>query len=151
DTFKYDSIYWSNKTPYQLENGLEGLTSKQAKLASYWNTPFKKICLGMNVDVDTVSDTKWIAIDHEASSLFDVIANDVIFTATNITKPKWKSLVNGSSLQKYCNKQGFNIREDQSTRKSYVRIGLVANDANDCKTCNSCIGFGTSITGCDGK
>jgi hypothetical protein len=103
----------------------------------------------MKVDGGTEADTKWIAIDHQASSLFDVIANGT-FTATNIAKSKWKSLIVGSSLQQNCNKQGFNIPVGQSNRKMYVRIGLVANDANDCKTCNSCIGFGISITGCFG-
>ena len=148
DTFKYESLYWSNKITYEVENGFEGLTDNQTKLASYWNTPFKKICLGMKVEGGAENDTKWIAINHEASSLFDVIADDN-FTATNITKSKWKSLIDGLSVQEYCNKQGFNIRGGQSNRKMYVRIGLVANEANDCNTCNSCIGFGTSITGCD--
>jgi hypothetical protein len=127
------------------------LTDKETKLASYWNTPFKKICLGMKVDIDgdTETDAKWIAIEHQASSLFDVIAYNN-FTATNITKSKWQSLINGLTLQQNCNVQGFNIRGGQSNRKMYVRIGLVANDENDCKTCNSCIGFGTSIIGCGG-
>ncbi|CAB4032324.1 Hypothetical predicted protein, partial [Paramuricea clavata] len=148
DTFKNDSFYWSNKSTYKVENGLEGLTDKQTKLPSYWNTPFKKICLGMKVQRGTETDTKWILIDHEASSLFDVIAEDN-FTATNITKSKWQSLIYGSSLQENCNIQGFNIRGGES-RKMYIRIGLVANDQNDCKTCNSCIGFGISIPGCYG-
>jgi hypothetical protein len=103
----------------------------------------------MKVEGDTETDIKWIAIDHQASSLFDVIAYDN-FTATNITKSKWKSLINGSTLQQNCNTQGFNIRGGQSNRKMYVRIGLVANNETDCNTCNSCIGFGISITACDG-
>jgi hypothetical protein len=121
------------------------LTEKQTKLASYWNTPFKKICLGMTVDEGT--NIKWIAINHQASSLFNVIANGT-FTATNITKSKWKSLIQGSSLQENCNKEGFNIRGGRHDRDMYVRIGIVANNEDDCNSCNSCIGFGISITGC---
>ncbi|CAB4000290.1 Hypothetical predicted protein, partial [Paramuricea clavata] len=148
-TFGSDSLYWDNKRTYEVENGLEGLTDKQTKLASYWNTPFQKICLGMKVKGGTETDIKWIVIDHQASSLFDVIAKGK-FTATNITKSKWKSLIHGSSLQENCNTQGFNIRGGRHNRRMYVRIGLVANGENDCNSCNSCIGFGVSITGCNG-
>jgi hypothetical protein len=102
----------------------------------------------MNVGRGAENDIKWIVIEHQASSLFNVIANGT-FTATNITK--WKSLIKASSLQEKCKKQGFNIHGGQDDRKMYVRIGLVANQQNHCETCNSCIGFGYSITGCDGK
>jgi hypothetical protein len=104
----------------------------------------------MKVEGGTENDAKWIAIKHRASSLFNIIAGDT-FTKTNIQKSKWKSLMKGTSLQSYCNKEGFNVREEQSNRKSYVRIGLVANQQNNCWTCNSCIGFGTSVTGCNGE
>ena len=105
----------------------------------------------MKVEGGKETDTKWIAIEHQASSLFNVIAGDT-FTETDINKSKWKSLIKGSSLQNNCNKEGFNIREEQyNNRKSYIRIGLVANQEDDCDTCNSCIGFGTSITGCDDR
>ena len=61
------------------------------------------------------------------------------------------SLIDDASLERCCNKQGFNIRGgEQKHRKMYVRIGLVACKKNDCKSCNSCIGFGASITGCHG-
>jgi hypothetical protein len=103
----------------------------------------------MKVEGGTGTEPKWIAIDQQASSLFDIIAEDK-FTATNITKSKWRSLIIGSSLQAYCNKEGFNIRGGQSNTKMYVRIGLVANKENQCDTCSSCIGFGVSITGCRG-
>ena len=145
DTFNHNSPYWTNKQTYEVNDGLEVLTQRESKLASYWNTPFSKICLGMQVN-----DTKWIAIDHEASSLFNLIANGK-FTAANIKKSKWESLIDGSSLQQNCNKQEFNIGGGNSNKRMYLRIGLAANEQNDCKTCNSCIGFGTSITGCDGK
>ena len=54
---------------YAVENGLEGLTEKESKLASYWNTPFKKICLSMTVN----GDRRWNTFDYEASSLYSVI------------------------------------------------------------------------------
>ena len=80
------------------------MTEKQTKLASYWNTPFDKICLGMKVN----GVTKWIMINHQASSLFNVIA-DGDFKNTNVGKNKWLSLMDGSRLQENCNEEGFNI------------------------------------------
>ena len=32
-----------------------------------------------------------------------------------------------------------------------VRIGIVANNQDDCESCDSCIGFGTSIRSCQGS
>ena len=65
-TFGYDSPYWTNKEGYAVEDGHKGLTEKESKLAPYWNTPFKKICLGMTVN----GDRKWMVLDYEASSLY---------------------------------------------------------------------------------
>ena len=149
-TFKNDSLYWTNNSTYEVNDGLEGLTEKETKLASYWNTPFNKICLGMKAKKGTKNVTSWIAIDLQASSLFNVIAKRE-FTPTNVEGLKWKSLIDGASLQENCEKQGFNIRGGRHNRRMYVRIGLVANNEDNCNTCNSCIGFGASITGCDSK
>ena len=95
--------------------------------------------------------TKWIRINHKASSLFNVIA-DGDFKNTGVGKNTWLSLMDGSLLQHHCNKKGFNINTtgyDLAHLK--VRIGIIANNENDCKSCDSCFGFGTSIRGCDGE
>ncbi|CAB3998900.1 Hypothetical predicted protein, partial [Paramuricea clavata] len=113
--FNYTSSYWTNKMVYAVEDGLEGMTEKQTKLASYWNTPFNKICLGMKVN--GARETKWIVVDHQAWSLFNEIA-DGIFKSTTAGKVKWKSLIDNSSLQKKCNKEGFNFRFVQAGESS---------------------------------
>ena len=87
--------------------------------------------------------TKWIVINHQASSLFNVIA-DGVFERTYVGKNKWLSLMDGSDLQPYCNREGSNI----NTLK--VRIGIITNNEDHCDTCDSCFGFGTSVRGCDG-
>ena len=123
------------------------MTEKQTKLASYWNTPFDKICLGMEVN----NLTKWIVINYKASSLSNAIA-DGDFKKTKVGKDKWLSLVDGSRLQENCNEEGFNINiPTWHPRKLKVRIGIIANNQNNCESCDSCIGFGTSTRGCDGK
>ena len=90
-------------------------------------------------------------IDHQASSLFNVIA-DGDFKNVNVGKDKWLSLMDGSLLQHNCNKEGFNINTPgYASAHLKVRIGIIANNENDCESCDSCIGFGTSVRGCDGK
>ena len=146
--FNYSSPYWTNKETYAVEYGLEGLNEKQTKLASYWNTPFTKICLGMKVN----DATKWIALNYTKNSLHSVMA-DGTFKGTTFGKEAWISLTDGSSLQEYCNEEGFNIQGAYTRNKwgswyMNIRIGLLANNQNDCDSCNSCIGFGTSVRGC---
>ena len=95
---------------------------------------------------------KWIVINHNASSLFDVIA-DGVFRNTTAGKNNWLSLMDGSLLQPYCNTEGFNINTPgYGTNASLkVRIGIIANNENNCDSCDSSIGFGTSVRGCDGE
>ena len=137
--FSYDSSYWTNKETYAVEDGLEGLTEKPTKLASYWNTPFENLCLGMKVK----NVTKWIEVHHRAMSLYDVVANGM-FKQTKAGKNTWKSLIGHSYMQENCNKEGFNFNKVYKLAYVKVRIGLVGNNEYDCNTPNSCIGFGIS-------
>ena len=147
-TFDYNSNFWINNKTYKITHGLEGLTKKETKLASFWNTSFKKICLGMTIN----GATKWVVIDYQASSLFDVMADET-YKETNVTSAKWKSLIASSQLYQHCNKEGLNIHEPAtSQRKTRLRIGLITNSNQSCaiERFNSCIGFGTLIQGCLG-
>ena len=47
-----------------------------------------------------------------------------------------------ASLHSYCNKEGFNAVGD-NPRLSKARIGITANQENNCGSCDSRIGFGT--------
>ena len=137
---------WTNKETFAVQDGLEGLTDKQTKLASYWNTPFNKICLGMKVK----NVQNWITIPYNATSFFDLIS-DGVYKNVNTGKKTWQSLINGSSLQSNCNKKGFNVVSPEADFGSSlkVRLGILANNQNDCNSCDSCIGFGITARGCN--
>ena len=143
--FGYDSPYWTNNETYAVEDGLEGLTEKQTKLASYWNTPFNKMCLGMRVN----GKTNWVSFDYKASSLYSVI-KDGTFKSTNLGNEAWRSLIDGSALQENCNREGFNVvaKHNFSTVHIKIRIGLEANNENHCYSSDSSIGFGMLVRGC---
>ncbi|XP_028396023.1 uncharacterized skeletal organic matrix protein 5-like [Dendronephthya gigantea] len=138
-TFTYASPYWTNKESYAVKDGLEGLTEKESKLASYWNTPFKKLCLGMTVN----GDERWMMLNYEASSLYSLIA-DGQYRNTSAGRATWKSLIAGSSLQRKCNQEGFSI----AYNKHSVRIGYYTNNQDSCSQADSCIGFGIYYKAC---
>ena len=73
------------------------------------------------------------------ASLYDIISKGT-YQATTLGRNRWKKLIDRSSLQPYCNMEGFNIA--LTWRKA--RIGLVANEQNDCSSPDSFIGFGTN-------
>ena len=105
----------------------------ETKLATYWNMPFKEICLGMKVN----DDLNFISISYQASSLYDVIA-DGSYHGTSIGRSKWLSLVRGSGLQSHCDREGFNV----NTIILVVRIGILGNQENECISPDSYVGFG---------
>ena len=95
--------------------------------------------------------TKWIVLKHQASSLFNVIAAGG-FTSTAIRRETWISLINATFFQENCNREGLNVQQSSSVFDNHVkvRIGIVANNQNDCKSCDSCMGFGISVRSCEG-
>ena len=85
---------------------------------------------------------KFIAMDRMAPSLHSLIA-DGQYRATSLNRMRWKSLIEGSSLQRNCNKEGFNTFGEGDRPNYFARIGIVANEFYDCQTPDSVIGFGT--------
>ena len=74
--------------------------------------------------------------------MYSLIA-DGQYRSTSLGRDTWKSLIGSeASLQKNCNKEGFNAVGDKSFQ-SKARIGIISNQQNDCASCDSRIGFGT--------
>ena len=137
-TFHYDAALWGNNETFNLDGGKTGFDLNETKLPTYWNTSFSKICLGMMID----SQTKFITISRNASSLYSVIA-DGQYRDTSLGRNTWKSLIgSAASLQHNCNQQGFNT-VGKVAGSSKARIGIIGNNEGDCGGCDSRIGFGT--------
>ena len=114
--------------------------TQETKLKTYWDTPFSKICLGMRIHGE--ENINFLVINQVADSLYSLIA-DGHYYATSLSRDTWKTLIGSqASLQIRCNMEGFNVR-CSSDFNSRARIGFVANNENDCRTCDSRIGFGT--------
>ena len=137
NTFHYNSGYWNDTNEYNLSGGKTGFDSQETKLPTYWNTSFSKICLGMKIG----QQIKFIVINKQANSLYSLIA-DGTHRATSLGRDTWKALIGSqASLQRKCNKEGFN--NECRAVNSKARIGILGNNQNDCVTCDSRIGFGT--------
>ena len=68
----------------------------------------------------------------------------MVISATSLGRNTWKSLLGSSaSLQLNCNKEGFNIVPERYDNAPRARIGIVANNQENCITPESRIGFGT--------
>jgi len=84
----------------------------------------------------------FIVINKQANSLYSLIA-DVQYRTTSLGRNTWKKLIGSeASLQRNCNKKGFNVVVTASS-SSKARIGILINNENDCRFCDSRIGFGT--------
>jgi len=84
----------------------------------------------------------FIVITKQANSLYSLIA-DGQYRGTSLGRDTWKKLIGSkASLQRKCNKEGFNVR-CKIRRASKARIGVLGNNENNCVTCDSRIGFGT--------
>lgn len=127
----------SDKNTFKPQGGETGFDSEETKLATYWDKPFSKVCVGMKVG----SRIKFAKIDQKADSLHSLIA-DGQHRATSLGRNAWKDLIGSdASLQANCNIEGFNV-EGTSRRHSRARIGIATNEKNDCGSCDSRIGLG---------
>ena len=81
-------------------------------------------------------------MNKQANSLYSLIA-DGQRRLTSLGRDTWISLMGSYAyLLSTCNREGFNILSDD-TSMGKARIGIIANNENDCVTCDSRIGFGT--------
>ena len=85
---------------------------------------------------------RFIVINQQANSLYSLIADEQ-YRATSLGRETWKSLIGSdASLQLKCNKEGFNA-VGGDPRQSKARIGILGDNYDDCRSCESRIGFGT--------
>ena len=135
-TFRYDSSYWTSTNTWSDNSyGRDGgLDDRQYKGSTYWRTSFKEICVGMKYN----GYLRAFSFSYPASSLHSLIA-DGRYRPTHLGRYKWKSLISGSSLQRNCNREGFNVYHYEHAR---VRLGIFSNQQNNCNSPDSFIGMG---------
>ena len=131
-TFAYDAEYWKNKKTYNYE--LEGKPPFEHKSKAYYRVPFNEINVLMLTGKKSMKN---LVIKRKSKSLYHLLA-DGKYKPTRFGRKRWKKLIDNSSLQKNCNREGFNVYN----RLMRVRIGIIANQENNCDTPDSRLGIG---------
>ena len=108
----------------------------EAKFSAFNSLAFKEICIRM----EHSGKTKWLRLPVASSSLLDLFKSGR-YVATRVGRNAWKGLIQGSSLQHNCNREGINVKSNKG--RFYARIGIVGNEQNDCDSPDSYIGLGT--------
>jgi hypothetical protein len=129
-TFAHDAAIWQDATTLHSES--PDLDDNEAKLGGYATMPFGYLRVGMAQN----QATHWLILPIEGQSLAALMTTG--FHATNVGRSAWERLPARGSLQTNCNREGINVETPQAS----VRIGILANNQNDCATCNSVIGLG---------
>ena len=87
-------------------------------------------------------EINFIELNQQVDSLYSLIA-DGQYRPTSLGRDTWKALIGSQgSLQTNCNREGFNAMPGNNGA-SKARIGILGNNQNNCKSCDSRIGFGT--------
>ena len=127
---------WISKNNFNPTGATGGLSEQETKLHTYHTFRFNRLCIGLK----TGRFTRWQKLDIAASSLYSLIRGNV-YHRTNIGRNAWKKLIPGSSLQRNCNREGINVHINKQG-PARVRIGIIANQENDCNSPDSRIGIG---------
>jgi len=132
DSFKYEDLAWTTDN-FVGNNPRE----EKHKSKAFNEIPVKEILVRIN--------NKDMIINKEVPSMLDIFKNN-IEQNTEYGRTTWKQIILDSSLQNYCNKEGFNI--DYANK---ARIGISSNQVNDCKSNDSILGVGIkhNYSGCN--
>lgn len=134
-TFAYKSSYWTNDDVYRVEDGIVSFLEGEAKFPAFNRLNFISICIGMKKSNAVI----WHQLSVSSSSLQELFAAET-YLATRVGKNGWKEMVQGASLQRYCDQEGVNIATTRGIK--FARIGIISNNENECESPDSYIGFG---------
>ena len=135
--FAYSASLWSNTSVYGVNN--VGFDTNQHKSAAYHRLGFTQLRLGMKEG----NTTRYIRVNHNAGSLHAQLADGRFRHRRHQPKHLEEPALRGS-LQRNCNRIGFNNYHEYA----HVRIGIIANQENDCNSPDSRIGFGGGGSAC---
>ena len=110
----------------------------EGKYNAFNSLSFSEICIGFKY----LGSTHWLMIITSGSSLRQVFADGNHINTYYHSKSSWRSLMQGASLQPYCDLQGVNIK---SASHMIARIGILCDDDYLFSSPNSFIGLGTTL------
>jgi Fibrinogen beta and gamma chains, C-terminal globular domain len=146
--FDYGSGYWTNGAV--LSPTSTDMSQTEAMFPSYSTVGFQNILLEMTTVSGTAPAPNTLIVPlADPASLLHLISTpeNSTSTATTLGVMAWTGLTNPqASIQNHCNSEGINRAPSPSgcadTNAGHIRIGLLANDGNDCCSPDSYVGFG---------
>lgn len=135
----YSSL-WINNDTFNIVCGEARFDLYEAKLSTYWNTTFTKICFGMRF----VNRSRSC---HQQACQLPVL-RDCRREITWIDHCRtWRTLIGSeASLQSHWSQEGSNV-VGSSAAHFKARIGVLGTNENDGGTFDSRLGFGTGSRG----
>jgi hypothetical protein len=140
--FTYGSALWTDATT--LNAGSVDLTQTEAKFPSFAQIVASSVLLEM-VDVQASATNppvnRQVITLSSPSTLLGLVSGP--YTPTALGRGAWTALANNATLELNCNFEGFNAVFNAPYARA--RIGLLANQQNNCNTPDSAIGFGVDV------
>jgi hypothetical protein len=147
-TFAFSKSIWTDDTV--LEPGSTDMSQTEAKFPSYFYVPFTSMLGMMSALGQTTLHTLVIPVS-DSTSLQHLMGSTPNSVLTNLGPAAWMGLtVPDAAIQPNCNREGINIVASLDAGGcvgASVRIGIIANDQNDCCSPNSYVGFGGGVDG----
>ncbi len=146
NTFRYDAPLWNETTAYPAQPDPRN-NQIEAKLRSYATVSIKELLFQM---LDSNQPTRSLIVRHEGLSLHSILQSpENTPFQTPAGHANWANLVRGGSLQANCRREGINIARESTATNGYItklRLGILANNENDCGSIDSFTGIGTMYT-----
>lgn len=141
--FGYDSPLWTSSAV--LGPQVPDESRAEAKYAAFGATPFSEVRV---ISLDALGGPRAVSfsVPPEESMLSALSRNTPIATTTPRGPAAWTALGDGGTLQVACNREGLNQRGNNvSDDGARVRVGIIANNENDCVSPDSWAGVGGAV------
>jgi hypothetical protein len=151
-TFEYSSTYWTLGTLLNVDS--TDMSQTEAMFESYSSVPFQSILALMTATEPPMPpppQPPLLIPLGDTTSLLHLMVNTATNTLSDtLTRQDWVGLTTPpATIQANCNDHGINWIPSGTcaTGGARIRIGLIANDGNDCCTPDSYVGFGGEYDG----
>jgi uncharacterized protein YbdZ (MbtH family) len=143
-TFRYERSVWTDGKTLNDKDVL--LDTKEAKLQAFLSLPVQHLLLKLQTPAGT-GTVRHVKLSRRAVSAQSLFTGGFLPFDYNLGRSTWKQLMGATgSLQRRCNREGFNNRTSNS--HAWARIGIVSNEGGNCSYTDSRIGLGTIGRSC---
>ncbi|MBL9106748.1 MAG: hypothetical protein JNL82_37850 [Myxococcales bacterium] len=147
--FSYTSARWTEAAEWMPDPDMD---RTETKLRSYAGVPVDEVLVQMEAPIQGNGPLmlKSLVMNvNDAASLHAAISPGTFQMYDSPDESAWRGLMpDNGSLQDNCMRRGLNAQStDNASDSGRVRIGIIANNEDDCQSPNSWIGVGGATLG----